>query len=126
MNSKDYGPQQLFLTSHSPAFDGEENFFAVDMQERRSGVTRRPREERFQATGGPPQTLEEMQAEYQQRREPEAWVSREGLVRLPERVRQDIGLRQGRMAYFVKNEQGRWELLTSDDMEKLFPREERE
>jgi len=114
------GPHQLFVTSHSPAFDGAESFFDVSMEGHCTRVRRLPRERRFERTVGPMRLEEQMRETFGEAPELASWLTREGLVKLPEHVLDEMGLTHGKQVYFVKRDDGRYEMLTIDDYEEKW------
>jgi len=115
--SSEYGPEQLFLSSHSPAFEAEGHFFAMEMQDGAPALRRVPqaRAREYTGTRDEEDLYPQMHA---QQPEPTCYVSSEGLVRLPDDVRQKLHLEQGGGVSLIPNEQtGRYELWTTDEVE---------
>ncbi len=121
ITTSEYGPQQLFLTSHSPAFESEPFFFAMDYSKNGSPtLTRRPRQEARLYTGTRDEEDRYPQLQAQQP-EPTGYVSSEGLVLLPEQVRQHLKLQHGGGLNFIPNkETGRFELWTTDELDQWW------
>ncbi|MEW5986017.1 MAG: ATP-binding protein [Chloroflexota bacterium] len=118
--SSEFGPDQLFLTSHSPAFEAEHDFFAMEKQGGVPSLTRKPRALARMYTGDMVEE-EKYPAMYRRRPEPVEYVSSEGLVLLPEDVRQKLKLEGGGgIGYIFNKETGRFELWTTDEIEQLL------
>jgi hypothetical protein len=112
-----YGPSQLFLTSHSPAFETGEHFFAMEFKDGAPSLSRKPRALARVYTG---MTAEEDEYSemYERLPEPVSYVSSEGLVLLPDDVRKQLDLEHGGGVSFIPNEEsGRFELWTTDEVE---------
>ena len=103
------GPDQLFITSHSPVFaKGREHYF-VSMTDHETHVEKREAHRRYWDTWGfEPTEREEWRDDA---RELSTAVSPRGEVRLPERVRSDLGLTQGGYVLFPKGSDGQWRVL---------------
>jgi hypothetical protein len=120
ITKSDYGPEQIFLSSHSPAFEAEGHFFAMEHKNGVPILTRKPRTmaRLFTGTKDEEDQYPEM---YAQQPEPACYVSSEGLVLLPEGMRKALGIRQGGGLSFVLNkETGRYEIWTTDEVEQWF------
>jgi hypothetical protein len=90
---------QLFISSHSPAFEFEETFFDVTFQNGETQVRRAPLAERARYFG-------------QERWGPESGsrLNSQNQVTLFPDVVKDMHLERGDLIFFIKNEQRRWEL----------------
>lgn len=111
------GPRQLFVTSHSPAFETGEDFYLLEQQGDVPCITRRPVAERFKATHmeGLAQLLPNRPGVNA------AYVTRDGLVRLPPRILHALGLESGGGINFLINKQsGYVELLSDLQVDQLF------
>jgi hypothetical protein len=100
MQDPDVKLRQLFISTHSPSFEFEENFFDVTLDE--YGATRVSR-----------QPIKERARYFQDTRiGPEAGARLNSLnqVTLYDGVIKDLGLQRGDLVLFVKNEAGRWEI----------------
>lgn len=117
----DYGPHQLFLTSHSPAFEAEETFFAMTMEDGHPILTQKPNEVAWQFTGSDNGRDKKLAAMYAKSPEPVNYVSSDGLVLLPDRVRDTLALRDGGGITFMRNKKsGRFEVWTTDQLDEWF------
>jgi hypothetical protein len=118
VTASEYGPEQLFLTSHSPAFEAEDHFFAMEMVDDVPALSRRPRALARIYTGTKDE--EDLYPEMHARRsEPVCYVSSEGLVLLPDDVRQRLKIEQGGGVSFILNQEtGRFEMWTTDQVER--------
>jgi hypothetical protein len=117
ITQSEYGPQQLFLTSHSPAFEAEETFFAMEIKDGVPSLSQKPRELARLYTGTRDEEDQYVQT-YSQQPEPPSYVSSEGLVMLPEKVRQELNLEQGGGISFLPNkETGRFEIWTTGELD---------
>ncbi len=116
--ASEYGPGQLFLSSHSPAFEAEEHFFGMEIEDGAPTLTRRPRALARTYTGT--RDEEDLYPEMHARRsEPACYVSSEGLVMLPENVRKALRVEHGGGVSFIPNkETGRLEMWTTDQVER--------
>lgn len=116
--SSEYGPEQLFLSSHSPAFEAEGHFFAMELEDGVPVLRRVPRARAREFTG-----MREEEDRYPQMHarqpEPACYVSSEGLILLPDDVRRKLKLEHGGGVSFIPNKQtGRFELWTTDEIEE--------
>lgn len=100
------GLEQIFITSHSPAFEFRDNFYLVEYENQATQVARFPLKER-ERLFGPQQPLGE------QRRQR---LNSQNQVTLYYEVIEDLGLKYGDMVFFSKNETGRWELKHEDEV----------
>lgn len=114
------GPRQLFLTSHSPAFEVAEYFYAMYLDDRGvPAVARRPtRDARrfvaFDASVPPVGEHGEI-----------SWVSSDGLVLIPPHLRPRLGVQSGGEVTFLANEKsGRVEILSEREFLDLLGPEE--
>lgn len=114
----EYGPEQLFLTSHSPAFEAEETFFAMEYRNNVPTLGRKPRAlaRVYTRTRDEEDRYPEMHA---RQPEPVCYVSSEGLVMLPEDVRKTLKVESGGGVSFIPDkETGRFEIWTTDEVER--------
>ncbi len=114
----EYGPEQLFLSSHSPAFEAEECFFGMGLVDGVPVLNRRPRTQARIYTGT--RDEEDVYPEMHARRsEPVSYVSSEGLVMLPEEARRALKVEHGGGVSFIPSkETGRIEVWTVDEVER--------
>jgi hypothetical protein len=118
ITASEYGPEQIFLSSHSPAFEAEEHFFGMEMSDDGPTLSRHPRAMAriYTRTRDEEDLYPEMHA---RRSEPVCYVSSEGLVLLPKDVRQQLKVEQGGGVGFIPNKQtGRFEIWTTDQIEQ--------
>lgn len=92
------GVSQLFLTSHSPAFETGESFFLMDRDAAGPVVSRRPASELPLVLGAPAQHLGLPE------RAPQAYVTSQGVLRLPPGVIERVGVQGGGGVVFVNAE----------------------
>jgi len=110
------GPQQIFLTSHSPAFESGEHFYAMratkngPIIERRSIISAASFTQHDALTY--PLTADTRKAAL-------CYVSNEGLVLLPERIRKLLDIEQGGGIMLLDDENGHVELLSDDKFYNL-------
>jgi hypothetical protein len=110
------GPGQLFLTSHSPAFESSECFYAMRASDSGPVVERRPSTEAPQFTGHQVDTVPPSG-----KRAPLCYVSSEGLVLVPEDVRQRLGVEHGGGVFFLDREDtGHVEMLSNEQFLDLL------
>lgn len=112
--------KQIFLTSHSFAFDCGEAFWRVSRDA--EGFTQAERVHRTPELVQPEwgEKLEQTMRTLRDQQSPPlpaAWLSREGLVLLPEDVRERLHLDHLDILYFIPNpDTGRVELWTGDEI----------
>lgn len=100
------GPQQIFLTSHSPAFEyAMRTTSNGPIIERRSIQGAEFFTQHYAITSLP--TADERKAAL-------CYVSNEGLVQLPERIRQLLDIEQGGGIMLLDDDNGQVELLTDE------------
>jgi len=121
ITQSEHGPQQLFLTSHSPAFEAEPYFFAMELKDGVPTVSRKSRDLAWKYTGQGQSEADKLNEMYAKWPEPVNYVSSEGLLLLPEMVRQKLSLQQGGGVSFMPNKNtGRFELWTMEELDKWF------
>jgi hypothetical protein len=110
------GPEQLFLTSHSPAFEFGKHFYAMRK------INGLPTVELKSIKQAPLFTHHHAESPYLVgEHAPLCYVSTDGLVRLPERIRQRLELEQGGGVVLVeRKDTGHVELLTDTQFDDLF------
>jgi len=116
----EYGPEQIFLTSHSPAFEAEGHFFGMERSDGGPTLSQHPRAMAriYTGTRDEEDLYPEMLA---QKSEPPCYVSSEGLVMLPEDVRQALKVeRGGGLSFILNKETGRFEIWTTDDLDQWW------
>ncbi|MEZ4431390.1 MAG: AAA family ATPase [bacterium] len=102
-----YGPRQLFITSHSPAFETGDHFYAMTLDNGIPRLTRRPVAEAPAFTG-----LDNLPVppSGEGRR---SYVTSDGLVEVPPFVLDALGLPQGGGVFFaVRKDDGHVEMLS--------------
>lgn len=116
------GPTQLVITSHSPAFESPRGFHALRSTADGPVADRRPSSEagRFTETANllaPPAGASA----------PLCYVSSEGLVLVPEEVREQLGIHGGGGVYFIhRKDSGHFEMLTDEQFLALLDDPDRE
>ena len=115
------GANQIFLTSHSPAFEHGEHFYHMHTSEHGITVEKRPISLAPMVTGMSVDTVAiNKNASY-------GYVSTEGLIRIPERIRKELGTEEGGGVVFLKRkDNGHVELLTNQQFANLFESSEDE
>jgi hypothetical protein len=109
------GPSQIFLTSHSPAFEHGEHFYQMRATEHGVVVEKRPVAEARMVTGMSVDTVDIS------KNASCGYISTEGLIRVPERIRKDLGVEQGGGVVFLKRKDNEHvELLTNQQFANLF------
>jgi predicted ATPase len=113
------GPSQLLLTSHSPAFEFEPEFFLIERTATGPSIMRRPRED------APRLLNPDVEMPPEGARAPLSYVTTDGLVRVPEHVRVDLGLEQGGGVAFVREkDHGHYRMLSDAQfLDLVEPRE---
>jgi hypothetical protein len=105
-------PHQVFLTSHSPAFEGPNPFYAIRLQDGHPVIERRTGSREFLGVdaSAPPSGAKGSLC----------YVSSDGLVRVPESIRTDLGLLGGGAVTFVPRKDGHVEMLTGAQVLSLL------
>ncbi len=113
------GVKQLLLTSHAPAFEFEPEFYLIERTEAGPRITRRPRED------APRLLNPEVETPPEGARAPLSYVTSEGLVRVPDFVREGLGLGQGGGVAFVREkDHGHYRMLSDAQfLDLVEPRE---
>ncbi|WP_309891681.1 AAA family ATPase [Archangium sp.] len=111
-------PSQLLLTSHSPAFEAEEMFYALRRSPSGPRVEQRPRKEAADFTQFTLQTPPGGASA------PLSYVTTEGLVLVPADVREALGLENGGGVVFIREKNaGHYRMLTNAQfLDMLEPR----
>ncbi|MDO9016202.1 MAG: AAA family ATPase [Deltaproteobacteria bacterium] len=91
------GPQQIILTSHSPAFETGKCFYAMTRTADGPTVTRRPVAEAAMFTQQHGVQPDEQRAAF-------GYVSSDGLLRLSDKTRRDLGVEHGGGVVMIKRE----------------------
>lgn len=100
-------PNQLFLSSHSPAFESGTHFYRVFEKNGIPTVERRPRAEA-------PDVLGLGDEAGKAPRPPRAYVSSDGLLDVPDNIRSHLGVLQGGGVVFNVSDRGTVELLSNE------------
>ncbi len=108
------GPEQIFLSSHSPAFEFGEHFYAMCAGDGGPTVELRPRKEAFQYTEHC------VEAPSEEETAPLCYVSSDRLLRLPERICKLLHIEEGGVVFLERNDNGHVELLTDEQFHDLF------
>ncbi|MCA9524930.1 MAG: AAA family ATPase [Myxococcales bacterium] len=107
------GPHQLFLTSHSPAFETGQFFYGLRLEDGVPVVERRPASQARDYTGQSGSVAVPAAGA----RGEVSWVSSDGLVVVPERLRRTLRVQTGGEVAFLTNKTtGRVELLSEADL----------
>jgi hypothetical protein len=112
----DEGPAQLFITSHSAAFESPRGFHALSSTADGPVADRRPSSEAGVFTAQENVLVPPAGASA-----PLCYVSSEGLVLVPEDVRQRLGIHGGGGVYFIRRkDNGHFEMLTDEQFLALL------
>ena len=103
------GVSQLFLTSHSPAFETGESFFLMERSAGGPVVSRRPASELPLVLGAPAQHLGLPE------RAPQAYVTSQGVLRLPPSAIERVGAQHGGGVVFVDAEPHGVRIVSNSD-----------
>lgn len=103
------GVDQIFITSHSPAFETSDSFWLMEAGPKGPTLSRRPASELSVVLGSAPQHLSLPE------RAPQAYVTSQGVIRLPPRVIERLHLDKGGGVVFVDTEPRGVRLLSDDD-----------
>jgi hypothetical protein len=107
------GPQQIILTSHSPAFETGECFYAMTRTPDGPTVTSRPIKEAAMFTQQHGVQPDDQRAAF-------GYVSSDGLLRLSDKTRQQLGVEHGGGVVVLKRDEHPYvELLTDEQFHKL-------
>lgn len=119
--------KQILLSTHSVAFESdlpasEAFFYAMQRKGEQISLEKRPAKEAVAFTGNEPFVTPSAPAA----RLPPCWVSAEGLVEVPERIRGKLGVQEGGGVFFVeRKDTGHVELLNEEQFDDLLePRSE--
>jgi hypothetical protein len=105
---------QLLLESNSPAF-ATPCTLRLSRPSRGEGAATRVERAPAEATGGQSTVARRAKAQGAEER----WVTREGYTQLPEAMRRDLGLENGRKLWFLKRKAA-WEAWPEDRLEHLL------
>jgi len=106
------------LTSHSPAFEYGEHFYAMRKINGLPRIEKRPIEEaKLFTQDGAVSPLAGQETAL-------CYVSTDGLVKVPDRIRDTLHLEQGGGVVFVERKDGHVAMLTDDQFMDLFEEEE--
>jgi AAA domain, putative AbiEii toxin, Type IV TA system len=105
------GVDQIFLTSHSPVFDTGESFLLMEAGPKGPVVSRCPATELFAVLGSAPRHLGLPAPE----RTPQAYVTGQGVVKLPPHVLERLHLDKGGGVCFLDADPRGVRILTNDD-----------
>lgn len=108
------GPSQVFITSHSPAFELGESFLWMQSSASGPTVDRVPVRRAAEATG--------IGVEVSSPRGPVplGYVSTDGVVQIPARVRKLLGVERGGEIMFVGDTPGAVELVSDDEFGRRY------
>jgi len=110
--------RQLFITSHSPAFESGRTFFALSLRNGAAAVERRPTSEAIAFTGMNHLTEPPLPTG---KAANTAYISSDGVIRVPERILTEMGMPRGGGVVFIPNrETGYIELMTNAQFAELF------
>lgn len=102
-------PEQLFVTSHSGAFETEETFFAMTRGPEGPIVQRRPAREAVRIVG----TADDVPQPLRSAKVP-TYLTSEGVLQLPRDIRAAIGLEHGGGVAFIDKKDKTVELMADD------------
>jgi predicted ATP-dependent endonuclease of OLD family len=97
---------QLFISSHSPYIEFEDNFYLVTYENQATQIQRFPMSERGRAGLQGVQPLGERRLQR---------LNSQNQITLYQEVLDDLGLEYGDMVFLEKNSAGRWELWAEDE-----------
>lgn len=106
------GPDQLFLTSHSSAFEFGDTFYGMSAGTNGPTVARQERRNLAKFVGLPESTLTTTDGDSSV-----GWLTSEGIVRVPPFAVQHLGAAKGGAVVFWRDGPGRVELLTPEAAE---------
>ena len=118
ITTEEAGPSQLFLASHSPAFDGAGHFYRVWMEDRETRVEPAPASRKYAETQTP--TRPDLEDVRPPAHALSGYLTTEGLVELPARVREAMGLRHGDYVFFAQDDDGYWKLSGPEEWDALM------
>jgi len=100
------GVKQLFISTHSPYLEFTENFYEVTMNEKGETIVEAASPERHVTHFAHISNGEDTGAR----------LNSQNQVKLYERVIKDLQLKRGDQLFFIRNEQGRWELHHEEEV----------
>jgi hypothetical protein len=103
------GVDQLFITSHSPAFESGESFWLMEAGPKGPHISRRPASELRAVLGFGPRHLGLPE------HAPQAYVTTQGVVRLPDHVLARLRLARGGGVIFLESGQRGVRILSDED-----------
>lgn len=103
------GIDQIFLTSHSPAFEAGESFWLMEPGPHGPTISKRPASALPAVLGVAPEHLGLPE------RAPQAYVTSQGVVRLPPRVIEKLHVENGGGVFFVEDEPRGVRVLSNDE-----------
>lgn len=108
LTSDPRGPRQIFITSHSPAFETGDHFYAMTMGPEGPVITQAPNAEatRF--------TQQDLLVPRQEDKAPLSYLTSEGLLQVPADVRQHLGLPGGGGVVLVDSGPGVVEMMANE------------
>ncbi|UQA56780.1 ATP-binding protein [Polyangium aurulentum] len=112
------GPQNLFLTSHSPEFELAPTFYAL------LPAAEGPRVERRSRADARLFTRPEKEVPPEGARAPLSYVTTDGIVKVPDKVRRALGVENGGSVVFVQAKDEHYRILTEAQFWDLFEPEE--
>jgi hypothetical protein len=108
------GLDQLFITSHSDAFEAGAHFYLMEPTPDGPTVTKRPLDQARTAIGMLPDGRQPPP------NAPLCYISTEGVVRVPERIRNVIGLPKGGGIVFLEHRDGHVEVMSDETFAKRY------
>lgn len=103
------GVDQVFLTSHSPAFEAGESFWLMEAGPHGPTISRRPVAALPAVLGAAPEHLGLPE------RAPQAYVTSQGVVRLPPRVIERLHAEKGGGVFFVEDDPRGVRMLSNEE-----------
>lgn len=110
-----FGPRQLFITSHSPAFEVGDSFYAMRLVDGHPRIEKRPVSEAVAFTGFAPAVVPPTGTHARL-----GYVTSDRLVEVPEFVVSHLGIEGGGSVIFVERGEGEVEIMTHDRFLELF------
>lgn len=110
-----FGPRQLFITSHSPAFETDDSFYAMRLVDGHPRIEKRPVSEAVAFTGFAPAVVPPTGTHARL-----GYVTSDRLVEVPEFVVSHLGIEGGGSVIFVDRGEGEVEIMTHDRFLELL------
>lgn len=107
------GPDQLFITSHSAAFEFGDTFYGMSATPDGPEIKREDRSKLAKFIGATDSALQVPEGD-----SVVGWITSEGIVKVPAFVQEDLGAERGGAVVFWHGDHGRIEMVKPEDAER--------